>query len=207
MGSPLNRSIKASIRRQVNNDKQLNLQARQIIEKQFKVIRDNMLNDFETHSVTRELSGGPSASNATNSLPEGNLFGFIGFDSGADPVSGIRKLLSSTEIYIKRRRMGQFGFIWTYLITSPSLKDLYSVTPLPWANGASWLRELEGRGIPNLGQYMHKRIPSSRSGAGFQNSRRSAGGRLKIPYVKQILMDFEKKLNSIEASRVSRANF
>ena len=103
--------------------------------------------------------------------------------------------------------MGTFGFIWTYLVTSPSLQEMYSATPLPWANGSSWLRELEGRGIPNLGQYMHKRITSSRSGAGFQNTNRSNGGRLKIGYIKELLLEFEKNLNAIEASRVSRANF
>jgi len=140
-------------------------------------------------------------------LTEGNLFGFIGFERGFDPISSLEKLIAKTDIIIKRRRMGTFGFIWTYLVTSPSLQEMYSATPLPWANGSSWLRELEGRGIPNLGQYMHKRITSSRSGAGFQNTNRSNGGRLKIGYIKELLLEFEKNLNAIEASRVSRANF
>ena len=74
-----------------------------------------------------------------------------------NPVQDIETLLRKTDIIIKRRQMGNKGFIWTYLVTSPSLKELYAVTPMPWANGSSWLRELEGRGIPNLGQYMHKK--------------------------------------------------
>ena len=207
MANPLNRSLKATLARELRNDKELQLKTRQIIEKQFSTIKRKFINDFETHPVTQELRGGSGSSNITSSLVEGNLFGFIGFERGFEPIPSLEKLIAKTDIIIKRRRMGTFGFIWTYLVTSPSLQEMYSATPLPWANGSSWLRELEGRGIPNLGQYMHKRITSSRSGAGFQNANRSNGGRLKIGYIKELLLEFEKNLNAIEASRVSRANF
>ena len=207
MASKLNRALSQTIKRQLASDRDLSIQTKQIIEKSFINIRRKMLIDFERHPVTKELSGGPGASNATNTLVEGNLFGFIGFESGKNPVQDIETLLRKTDIIIKRRQMGNKGFIWTYLVTSPSLKELYTVTPMPWANGSSWLREFEGRGIPNLGQYMHKKIKTSRSGVGYQNKNKSQGGRLKIPYIKQLLIDFEKELNSIEASRVSRANF
>lgn len=207
MASQLNRSLNQTIKRQLSRDRDLIVQTKKIIEKSFINMRRKMLINFERHPVTKELSGGAGGSNATNTLPEGNLFGFIGFESGKNPIKDIETLLQKTDIIIKRRQMGNKGFIWTYLVTSPSLKDLYTVTPMPWASGSSWLRELEGRGIPNIGQYMHKKIKTSRSGVGYQNKNKSQGGRLKIPYVKQILIDFENELNSIEASRVSRANF
>ena len=165
------------------------------------------MSEFLSHPVTRELRGGAGASNYSNSLPEGNLFGFIGFTENSEPVDVIEKMLQKTNILIKNRKIGINGFIWTYIVTSPSLQDLYSATPMPWANGASWLRELEGRGIPNLGQYMYKRSSSSRSGAGVQNQNRSGGGRVRIPYIKELLKNFEKKLNSIQASRVSKIYF
>ena len=203
MANPLNRSIKTTIARQLSKDKELQLKVRQLIEKQFSVAKQKLMSDFESHAVTRELRAGPGSSNVSGSLTEGNLFGFIGFDGGADPVSAIEKMLAKTDIIIRRRKMGTFGFVWTYLVTSPSMQDLYAATPLPWATGSSWLRELEGRGIPNLGQYMHKRINSSRSGAGFQNRNRPEGGRVQIPYIKQLLQQFETNLNSIQASRVS----
>ena len=93
------------------------------------------------------------------------------------------------------------------MVTSPSMRDLYKITPMPWATGASWLKEIEGRGIPNLGQYMYKTLKSSRSQAGFQNANLPAGGRVRVPYIKELLQDFENNLNSIQASRVSRGLF
>ena len=207
MVSPLNRSVKTAINKQLIGNKQLINQTRLLIEKQFKAIHTKFMADFESHPVTRELRGGSGASNHTGSLPEGNLFGFIGFNVGTDPISDIENMLRRTDIMIKNRKMGSFGFVWTYIVTSPSLQDLYSATPMPWASGSSWLRELEGRGIPNLGQYMYKRSSSSRSGAGVQNQNRSGGGRVRVSYVKQLLKEFEQNLNAIQASRVSRAYF
>jgi hypothetical protein len=208
MSKILNRGVKVDLIRQLKNNKSLNQQVRIAIEGQFKQKKDKLMDEFQKHPVTRELKAGSQSSNITNSLSGGNLFGFIGFEEGGDPVSAIELALNKTAILIKQRKFGSFGLVWTYLVTSPSMKDLYSATPLPWARGSSWLRELEGRGIPNLGQYMFKRSSSSsRSGAGIQNTKKSRGGRLKIPYVKELLMKFENDLNSIDASRVSRSNF
>lgn len=207
MASRLNRSIKNIIQQKVSSSKKLQIEARQIIEKEFKIIHNKLMSDFDSHPVTRELESGASAANLTNTLSGGNLFGFIGFTAGSKPIQSIRARLNSTSILIKHRKMSSYGFIWTYTVTSPSLRDLYKLCPMPWAQGASWLQELEGRGIPNLGQYMHKDMSSSRSGAGFQNSNLPTGGRVKKPYIKQLLVEFEKNLNSITASRVSRSNF
>jgi hypothetical protein len=207
MANPLNRSTKLAIHRQLRNNKSLINETRILIEKQFKTIHAKFMADFESHPVTRELKGGAGSSNHSNSLPQGNLFGFIGFQAGADPVFTIENMLRRADIMIKNRKMGSFGFVWTYIVTTPSLEELYSATPMPWATGSSWLRELEGRGIPNLGQYMYKRSTSSRSGAGVQNENRRGGGRVRVSYVKQLLKEFEQNLNSIQASRVSKVYF
>jgi hypothetical protein len=168
MTARLNRSIKSSIAKQLQRDTQLILQTKNIIEKEFKVLHNKLMQDFESHPVTRELKAGPSSSNISGTLPKGNLFGFIGFFAESDPVAEIEKLLSKTEIFIKRRSMGTKGFIWTYI---------------------------------------HKRADSGRSGAGIQNKRLSGGGRVKIPYIKTLLNNFEKDLLSIQASRVSKSIF
>lgn len=207
MANPLNRSLKDEIGNQLRKDKDTQIKIKNMIEKQFRVAHQKLMSDFQSHSITRELRGGSGSSNISGGLKEGNLFGFIGFEVGDDPVKEIEKLLSKTTIIIKNRKFGSFGFIWTYLVTSPSMKDLYSATPLPWAKGASWLQYLEGRGIPNLGQYMHKSIRSSRSGAGFQNKNRQPGGSVKAPYVKELLKQFENNLNSLNASRTSKKHF
>lgn len=207
MAARLDRSIKSSLSRQLQKDTKLELQTRNVIEKQFKVSHDKLMREFESHAVTKELKSGPNGSNISGTLPEGNLFGFIGFFADSDPISEIEILLRKIDIFLKRRSIGTKGFVWTYIVTAPSLTDLYKATPMPWAKGLSWLREMEAGGIPNLGQYVFKKVDVGRSGAGFQNKRLSGGGRVKIPYVKTLLNNFEKDLNSIEASKVSRSNF
>ena len=61
----LDRSIKLAINKQIKNDRDLNSQARLIIEKQFRVIKQKMLSEFESHPVTRELKAGSTSSNIT----------------------------------------------------------------------------------------------------------------------------------------------
>ena len=149
------RSVKSSIQKQLRSDKDLNLQIRVLIEKQFKVAHQKLLNDFREHPITRELKVGEGAPNYSGGLREGNLFGFIGFESGFDPISPIERLLVKANILIKQRKVMRSGLTWAYGVNIASINDLYKITPMPWASGSSWLRELEGRGIPNLGQYMY----------------------------------------------------
>jgi hypothetical protein len=207
MANRLNRSIKNILHKKVISNKKLQIEARQVMEKQFKIAHGKLMNDFDSHPVTRELESGAGASNITGTLSSGNLFGFIGFAAESNPTQSLRSKLNSANILIKHRKMSSFGFVWTYVVNSPSLRELYKLSPMPWAKGASWLKELEGRGIPNLGQYIYKDVRSSRSEAGFQNKNLQTGGRVKVPYIKELLQEFEKNLNSISASRVSKSNF
>lgn len=201
------RSVRDSVQKQLRSDKDLNLQVRVLIDKQFKTAHQKLLSDFRAHPITRELKVAEGASNYSGGLPEGNLFGFIGFESGYDPIGPIEQLLVKANILIKQRRVMRSGFTWAYAVNMPSINDLYKVTPMPWAQGSSWLRELEGRGIPNLGQYMYVDAKTSRSSEGIQGGKRS-GGRLRMAYIKPMLEEFEKNLNNISgAQRISARNF
>lgn len=201
------RSVKSSIQKQLRSDKDLNLQIRVLIEKQFKVAHQKLLNDFNSHAITRELRVGEGSPNYSGGLREGNLFGFIGFESGFDPISPIERLLVKANILIKQRKVMRSGLTWAYAVNIASINDLYKITPMPWATGSSWLRELEGRGIPNLGQYMYVDAKSSRSTEGIQGGNRS-GGRLRMEYMKPLLEEFQNNLNNISsAQRISARNF
>ena len=201
------RSVKSSIQKQLRSDKDLNLQIRVLIEKQFKVAHQKLLNDFNSHAITRELRVGEGSPNYSGGLREGNLFGFIGFESGFDPISPIERLLVKANILIKQRKVMRSGLTWAYAVNIASINDLYKITPMPWATGSSWLRELEGRGIPNLGQYMYVDAKSRRSTEGIQGGNRS-GGRLRMEYMKPLLEEFQNNLNNISsAQRISARNF
>jgi hypothetical protein len=207
MAKMIDKAVKRALDLEIRKSKQLINEGRLIIESQFKVAHGKLMQDFESHAITRELKRGPASKNLSGTLPEGNLFGFIGFEIGDDPVYELQNLLQRTDILIKRRKFGSFGFVWSFAVNIPTLKDLYAVTPLPWAKGASWLQQLEGQGIANLGQYMHTQSPpAGRSGAGIQSGRES-GGSLKKQYIKPLLKDFETNLNTLSATRLSKSYF
>jgi hypothetical protein len=204
----INKQLKAAITNELRKDKQLINEGRIIIENQFKFAHKKLLKDFEAHPITRELKAGPDSTNISGGLPEGNLFGFIGFESGDDPTLQLELMLAKANILIKNRKFSNKGFVWTFAVNIPTLSEIYKATPSPWAKGASWLQQLEGRGIPNLGQYMFTQSPpAGRSKAGIQSGRKS-GGTLKMKYIKQLLSDFEKNINNISgATRISKSYF
>jgi len=201
------KSLKTAIHKQLQKDKVVEMQARMIIEKQFKTAHAKLMSEFHNHPVTKELKSGPNSSNISGGLSFGNLFGFIGFNSKQNPIDAIDRALSSAHILIKKRTIAASGIVWTYAVNIPSLQELYKLTPMPWARGMSWLQEIEGLGIPNLGQYLYKESSASRSTAGIQSGSKSSG-RIKIPYIKPILKEFEKNINSISSgARISKKYF
>ena len=200
MSANLNTSVKASLHRQLKKDPTIKNQTRMVVEKQFRIALDKFISEFEKHPLTRELKSGPGSSNVTGTLRSGNLFGFIGFNEDYDPISPIENRLRSTGILIKGQSMGPKGFVSTFSVSSPTMSELYKLTPIPWAKGGSWLEQIEGSGISGLGQYMNKTSSSSRSGAGIQLKNLNTSGRLKIPYLKIMLKEFEKNLNKISGA-------
>ena len=192
-----NITVKAALNRQLKKDPIVRNQTRIVVEKQFRLAFDKLMADFESHPLTRELKHGPAASNVTGTLRNGNVFGFIGFDADYNPIAPIEKLLRGTNILIKRQSMGSKGLLTTFSVNTPEMSALYSASPMPWAKGASWLEQIEGSGISGLGQYLFKRVDSSRSGAGIQLKDAKGSGRLKIPYLKPMLKEFENNLNNI----------
>ena len=90
----------------------------------FKVMEDRakkakalMLNEFDRHPVTQEIAGGINSSNVSKTLPSsyGNLYTFIGFRYGSDPISPIKNLLALTRVLKKTRTRVVGNKITTYL--------------------------------------------------------------------------------------------
>ena len=69
------------------------------VVKAFEKIKREMILEFMNHPVTREILGGPNASNESGTLDGyGNLFSFIGFNEGEDPIEIILDLLNDSKI-------------------------------------------------------------------------------------------------------------
>lgn len=158
--------------------------------------------EFERHPVTKEIEGGPTSSNSSNTLGGyGNLFSFIGFDDHADPVSAIRSLLKM-GIKLKRRPISTKivgkRIVITYEVDYPTMNDFYMASPSPWG-GRSWIKGVE-EGMGGFGNYMYhaKRYNSgSRSGTGLQNDKRIRSGTFKpMEYVKKIIRDFKSEVRT-----------
>jgi len=133
------------------------------IREDVKRAQAKMVLAFESHDVTRDLDRGPSGS----SLPGGgDLFSFIGFESGDRPTNDLRALLTR-GIKVKFISSLKNDIEATFQIDIPTQEQIEQLTPMPWAPGRSWAREIE-MGIPGLGQYLVTDSSASRSGKAIQ---------------------------------------
>jgi len=162
----------------------------------FDIRKRKFLQEFDGHEVTQNL--------IANSQGKDNLFGFIGFHASDPPIPKLRIFLDQSLQFQNRprnKRMSKFTVVWSFGFGTPTLEELYSVTPYPntW-KGGSWLRGIEN-GIPFFESYIYwKAGPNSRSGTGIQAkvAGRSGGPLQKLrsdqyqprPYMKDLLTKF-----------------
>jgi len=172
-----------------------------VINKEFNIIKKQLISDFERHSVTREIEGGTSSSNISGTLGGGaNLFSFIGFRYGEKPIEPIRDLLERIEITSILTKRD--GFATTHVLY-PKPDDIFRVTPLPWAEGRSWAKGVE-QGISNFGQYLDVKAESSRSRIGIQNENQESGSTFSTtPYITELISKFEKRISALNKKNIA----
>lgn len=165
------------------------------IKERVEKSRDEMLEDIESHPVSREISEGPNSDNKSNTLGGyGNLFSFIGFNRGSDPVEDITtELRKPVKTKVKRVFWGRGKF--TVDTNLPSQKEVESKAQIPWANGLSWAEGIE-KGISGLGQYFFKGRFSavSRSGTGVQGKSNTGRSFRPTQYLTKIYKDFFERI-------------
>ena len=167
------------------------------VTKAFDKIKREMILEFMNHPVTREILGGPNASNESGTLNGyGNLFSFIGFIAGENPIDPILDLLSDSKIQYSNT--SNSGIMFTIFI--PSKEKIFSATPLPWANGRSWSEAIE-RGISGLGYYLNREnLNNSNSGTGIQvKSVLRKGNKYKpVKYISALMNEYTKRFQNID---------
>lgn len=178
--------------------KEYTIYVKKIINVEFMRIKKQMISAFNNHPVTVEINGGPNASNTSNTLSGvGNLYSYIGFDKGDKPTLPIlqkleRETFLSSVIFSKN---GTFRVV----VNNPTAADIFSVTPLPWAQGRSWAEGIE-KGLSGFGLYLNQESELSRSGSGIQVKNKLRSGKFNnVSYISKIIKDFEieiVKLNS-----------
>lgn len=170
----------------------------------FENIKKDIINEFLQHPVTKEIQDGPFARNTSETLDGyGNLFSYIGFYNGDDPIQPILEVFQKSTIRFSRLIDG--GVVWNVFI--PAKEDIWEVSPMPWAPGRSWAKGIE-TGISGIGQYFYslrKEMPESRSETAIQ-SKKNIGRKTRfknVKYISAILANFEKKILSLDETAIS----
>lgn len=166
-----------------------------VVREEFEKVKREILNEFNTHPVTVEIEGGIYASNVSNTLSGiTNLFSFIGFEANDRPIEPVRNLLQQSTM---RKNIGRRGLI-SYTFEIPTAKDIFLITPLPWAVGRSWAKGIE-EGLSGLGYYI-KKTRNSRSGLGVQSQKiiRPQYRYKNIKYISDLINKYNQKIREIE---------
>ena len=89
----------------VKNARAMSQKLRGVIEPKLEKKQDNLVKKFRIHPITIEIDGGPRATNSSGTLGGyGNLFSFIGFDSGDNPTEVIKMIFGEKiKFRVKRR--------------------------------------------------------------------------------------------------------
>lgn len=173
---------------------------KQLIDKA-NSIKKSMLDEFKNHLITREINNGPRSANISGTLSGyGNLFSFIGFEDGQDPILPILTTIES--ISIDSRIINNTIFL---NIKYPSVEDIWLVTPMPWQEGRSWAKGIES-GISGLNYYsfLKKESDKSRSGFGVQSEKKQRNYLRYLPtqYISTLLKKYKTKFLKIEKNNI-----
>lgn len=180
-----------SIKDKAMSSKKIENRADSIVAKKTEDASRFFIKEFDAHPVTKEIEGGQDASNSSGTLGgKGNLFSFIGFNMGDQPVKNLRSFIQG-EFNFKRIKKEKKVIL--YKINYPTLDKIKSITPMPWENGRSWVEGVE-KGISGLSQYIYKKfIAASRSGSAVQNKNLSNAKIFKPKkYMSEIIKKFKE---------------
>lgn len=168
---------------------------------------EGMKIEFENHSVTREIEGGIESKNISDTLRGGsepeNLFSFIGFKAGSEPLAPIRDLLDPENPkgpklkYVGKTAGKNVSF--NFVVSTPNKETMAKRTPIPWATGLSWMEGIEN-GIAGFARFLPTfNRPNSHSGGGVQASKNLRGADYNPPsegYMTVILDNFLARIKN-----------
>lgn len=185
-----------SLGEKIRKNKKLQKQIERKVAVALETKKEKALAELISHPVSKEIQAGPSSSNSSGTLGGyGNLFSFIGFGSGSQPVTPLLQLIKSSiklESLRKSTSKGKKVF-FGFKVNIPSRAQIATATPMPW-EGGSWVEGVES-GMSNFSYYMYKRFGEGRSGWGFQADHELRMAVFKpTQYVNQILANFRKDM-------------
>ena len=215
----IERDTKAEIQKQI--PKEAGREFRRIANREFNIIKDQMIEEFESHPITQEIEAGAYADNSSGTLGGyGNLSSFIGFPDDFDPISPIRERLHETKI----SELGFFKGKLNLMTTEPTRQELFDMTKISafrsdFEGGRSWLDGIE-TGLSGLGLYLYdlkkdfgeksRSGPAIQLGGGKESEKAfgsgSTGGAIGVQrsrytrtsYISSILKNFIRSVKLLE---------
>ena len=194
--TPLEPDVVLALQRQVPKLTRKDLDKE--VRKKFKEIKQEMIREFLANPITQEIMSGAGGTNISGTLGGvSNLFAFIGFDQGSDPIAPILSLLESVTLeYQSDIKNPTTGLGVNFKVNLPLPEDIFAITPLPWATGRSWVEGIE-RGLSGLGHLLRKN--KGRSGAAIQTSVKVRGGGFQnVPYISALLRKYRKRFQDLK---------
>jgi hypothetical protein len=185
--------VQQALNRQVGKAVRIDFEKK--VKQDFAAIKNQLINEFLNHPVTKEIKGGPTTSNISNTLNGvSNLFAFIGFEDGDDPISPILNILQSIEVTF----VGEIPMGCKFSVNMPTAQDIFAVTPMPWASGRSWAQGIE-KGISGLGYLLKRKSFKSRSGEAIQSGVKIRSGSFKnTQYISALINKYSKKFSQLK---------
>ena len=164
-----------------------------------------MQDDFTNHPVTQEIEAGPTAENISNTIvgvrgESANLFSFIGFENGSNPIYPVYEILNEENPlgpkmkYIRGSQ--EDNLVFDFVFTAPDKEAIFDATPMPWAEGISWVDRVE-KGIPGVNKFISQ-IGKGRSEGGTQsrNSLKNSAVFRNTSYISEILKNFIENIKN-----------
>jgi len=172
-------------------------QALKQAEQEIGKIKQELLEDYNDHPVTKELEAGADSENISQTLNGiGNLTTYIGFQEGSNPTEPVRSKLNTVTLNPKGKvSNNDSNLSFEFDVVAPSIEEIESVGSLPFEQGNSWIRGIEN-GISGFGSYIYGRMfKNSRSGKGLQGRRTFRQGNFRpVSYMNEIMSKFYSKI-------------
>ena len=172
-------------------------QAFQQAQNEMSKIKQELLEDYNDHPVTKELEAGADSENISQTLNGvGNLTTYIGFQEGSNPTEVVRDKLNTVTLNPKvKASNNDLNLSFEFDVVAPSIEEIESVGSLPFEQGNSWIKGIEN-GISGFGAYIYGRMfKNSRSGKGLQGRRSFRQGDFRpISYMSEIMNKFYTKI-------------
>lgn len=162
------------LRQEIARQQVLDAAAAQLVKQRFAEEKARMIDDISNDTVSQEIEAGAYASDTSglvSSSTGANLFSFLGFREGSEPIQELKDFLDShitvNAIPVKN------GLSWRFTGRVPTQDEIYKATPVHWPeSNRSWVRAIEKGITDSAGSFKYYLFKNwkdiSRAGIGLQ---------------------------------------